>query len=207
MMERSGRTFLSLDLLSGADRRELSDQVRSAPVPGTGTSPCSRQWRITSVTPAFQIPSRPEMPGRYGFRTPSSCWCALLGTLAAAITNRTPDLDRRHREGPVDSPCPLPLTADPGPSAHEPAGARVGVISSTFPFVHDRQESSGDSWRTRHGSWGGVPSKQPLQETPTDVGCSTTPEALCDDDPLDLVGALVDLGARFRGSSWSLPVR
>jgi len=32
-------------------------------------------------------------------------------------------------------------------------------------------------------------------------------QPLCDHHPLNLVGALVDLGARFRGSSWLLPVR
>jgi hypothetical protein len=36
----------------------------------------------------------------------------------------------------------------------------------------------------------------------------TLPEQLlCDHDALDLVGALVDLGGRFRGSNWWSPVR
>ena len=159
-----------------ASPRIRSVRLRSrepGPRRARGSGGSRRSRRRSRLRPARRCPEGTDSERR----TPSSCWCALLGTLAAAITNPTQDLDQRHREGPVDSPCPLPLTPDAGPSAHEPAGARVGVSSSTFPFVHDRQESSGDSWRTRHGSWGGVPSEQPLQEMPTDVRCSTTPAA------------------------------
>ena len=107
----------------------------------------------------------------------------------------------------------LPIVQDPAQQGgHRTVGRLDGM--GVHPQGHGRigmAETIGDSPDVmpagdRHGGRP-VPrqiceeSAPPLEPEPL------SEQLLCDHDPLDLVGALVDLGARFRGSSRSPRVR